>query len=372
MEIGNWIGSGESGQWTPTIDPQMVSDSRFPALLEAAQGGVSFADATVLVTGASGKDSIGYAVARNFVKGGAQVVITGSRNLEAITETAQALADECGSGKVLPAQVNQGDLKDIDAFMAACKGEGIAFTHLYPFAAINHPALFVGIKPEDYARVFAVNTFGVYHLAIRHAAVPRGKTYYVCIPLSPNDGRLQGSGLYPATKQALRPLVVQGQNEYGDRRNGVYTGIDIAWTRSALMSGLDGGVQAVRDKGLIVYETSDTADCCTLLGTEAAQNMKGGTLDASGGFGDVDPKDMAEVLRLWARGIRFRGGGFVSRGSPLKLPRRFGYAYGVTRRLQARRKLILQGKISSHWLRQFYATNTSWSLVVGLSPNSIR
>lgn len=298
MEIGNWIGNGKNGLWTPTIDPQMVSDPRFPALLSAASQGISFDESTVLVTGASGKDSIGYAVARNFVQGGAKVVITGSRNLEAITETAQALADECQTGQVLPAQVNQGDLDDIDAFMAACKTEGIAFTHLYPFAAINHPALFVGIKPEDYARVFAVNTFGVYHLAIRHArAVPRGKTYYVCIPLSPNDGRLQGSGLYPATKQALRPLVIQGQNEYGDRRNGIYTGIDIAWTRSALMSGLDGGVQAARDAGLIVYETSDTADCCTLLGTEAAQDMKGGTLDASGGFGDVDPKVMGEVLK---------------------------------------------------------------------------
>ena len=298
MEIGNWIGNGATALWTPTIDPAMVGDARFPALLKAAAGGVSFAEATVLVTGASGPDSIGYAVARNFMRGGAKVVITGSRTVSAIEETAQRLADEVGSGQVLAAQVNQGDLEDIDAFMAACKSEEIAFTHLYPFAAINHPALFVGIKPDDYAKVFAINTFGVYHLAVRHArAVPRGKTYFVCVPLSPNDGRLQGSGLYPASKQALRPLVVQGQNEYGDRRNGIYTGIDIAWTRSALMAGLDGGVSAAREAGLVVYETSDTADCCTLLGTPAAEALKGSTLDASGGFGDVDPKVMAEVLK---------------------------------------------------------------------------
>ncbi|TVR47404.1 MAG: SDR family NAD(P)-dependent oxidoreductase [Planctomycetota bacterium] len=298
MEIGSWIGNGSPATWTPTINPAMVQDPGFPELLASAQGGVSFADACVLVTGASAADSIGYAVARNFLRGGAKVVITGSRNLEAISATAEQIMAECQSGSVLPAQVNQGDLADIDAFLAGCKEQGIAFSHLYPFAAINHPALFVGIKPEDYARVFAVNTFGVYHLAVRHArAIPRGAAYYVCIPLSPNDGRLQGSGLYPASKQALRPLVVQGQHEYGDRRNGTYTGIDIAWTRSALMSGLDGGVAAAREAGLIVYETSDTADCCTLLGTPAAAAYKGRSLDASGGFGSVEPQVMAEVLK---------------------------------------------------------------------------
>lgn len=298
MEIGQWIETDHTGTWTPSIAAHMVDDPRFPALLEAAQAGLSFADNTVLVTGASAPDSIGYAVARNFAEGGARVVITGSRNLEQITATAQHLVAEVGRGAVLPAQVNQGDLEDIDAFMAACKERAIAFTHLYPFAAVNHPALFVGIKAEDYARVFAVNTFGVYHLCVRHArAVPRGQTYFVCIPLSPNDGRLQGSGLYPATKQALRPLVVQGQHEYGDRRNGIYTGIDIAWTRSALMSGLDGGVEAAREAGLKVFETRDTADCCTLLGSPAATALKGQTLDASGGFGSVEPAVMAEVLK---------------------------------------------------------------------------
>lgn len=298
MQIGSWCDSGTSGTWTPQIDPAMVADARFPALLQAAADGLDFSDATVLVTGASGVDSIGYAVAKNFAAGGAKVVITGSRDLDKIQATAQHLVEAAGSGSVLPVQVNQGDYDEVDAFFAACKEQQLAFSHLYPFAAINHPALFVGIKPEDYARVFAINTFGVYHLAVRHArAVPRGRTYFVCIPLSPNDGRLQGSGLYPASKQALRPLVIQGQNEYGNRRNGIYTGIDIAWTRSALMAGLDGGVAAAREAGLVVFETQDTADCCTLLGTPAAEVLKGATLDASGGFADVDPEAMVAILK---------------------------------------------------------------------------
>ena len=125
---------------------------------------------------------------------------------------------------------------------------------------------------------------------------PRSEPWYVCAPLSPNDGRLQGSGLYPSTKQALIPIVVQGQNEVGDRRNGTYSGLSIAWTRSALMSGLDAGVTAAKAAGLKVFETQDTADVATLCGTPAAQAIKGTTLDAAGGFGTCDPKVMAKVL----------------------------------------------------------------------------
>jgi 3-oxoacyl-ACP reductase-like protein len=295
--FGSWIGTGAAGTWTPRIDPALVDDPRFPALLAANKAGASFAGAVAIVTGASDANSIGYAIARNLMQGGAQVVITGSRDLAKITATAERLAAEAGAGKVLPAQVNQGDFAQLDALLDHLKGQNLAVTHLYPFAAVNHPCLFAGVKPEDYVRVFSVNVFGVYHLCAQHARrAPRGTPWFVVVPLSPNDGRLQGSGLYPATKQALGPIVVQGQNEVGDRRGGTYTGLSIAWTRSALMSGLDGGVAAAKAQGLKVYETQDTADVATLLGTVAASVLKGTVVDAAGGFGRVDPKDMAKVF----------------------------------------------------------------------------
>jgi 3-oxoacyl-ACP reductase-like protein len=295
--FGSWIGTGAAGTWTPRIDPALVDDPRFPALLAANKAGASFAGAVAIVTGASDANSIGYAIARNLMQGGAQVVITGSRDLAKITATAERLAAEAGAGKVLPAQVNQGDFAQLDALLDHLKGQNLAVTHLYPFAAVNHPCLFAGVKPEDYVRVFSVNVFGVYHLCAQHARrAPRGTPWFVVVPLSPNDGRLQGSGLYPATKQALGPIVVQGQNEVGDRRGGTYTGLSIAWTRSALMSGLDGGVAAAKAQGLKVYETQDTADVATLLGTVAASVLTGTVVDAAGGFGRVDPKDMAKVF----------------------------------------------------------------------------
>lgn len=295
--FGTWIGSGTPGTWTPRIDPALVDDPRFPQLLAANRAGIGFTEAVVLVTGASDPNSIGYAIARNFAQGGAKVVITGSRDLDKITATAQRLADEAKAGSILPAQVNQGDLTQLDALLGHLKDQNLALTHVYPFAAINHPQIFVGIKPEDYARVFAVNVFGVYHLCAQHARrAPRNAPWYVVVPLSPNDGRLQGSGLYPSTKQALRPIVVQGQNEVGDRRNGHYIGLSIAWTRSALMSDLDAGVEKAKQAGLKVFETQDTADVATLCGTPAAQALKGSTVDAAGGFGACDPKLMSSVL----------------------------------------------------------------------------
>jgi len=296
-QFGTWIGNGATGTWTPRINPALVDDPRFPALLAANAAGVSFAGAVAIVTGASDPTSIGYVIARNLMQGGAKVVITGSRDLAKITATAERLASEAGAGQVLPAQVNQGDFAQLDALLDHLKAQNLGVTHVYPFAAINHPALFVGIKPEDYVRVFSVNVFGVYHLCAQHARrAPRAAPWYVVVPLSPNDGRLQGSGLYPATKQALLPIVVQGQNEVGDRRGGTYTGLSIAWTRSALMSGLDAGVDAAKAQGLKVFETQDTADVATLLGTPAAQALKGTAVDAAGGFGHVDPKDMAKVF----------------------------------------------------------------------------
>lgn len=295
--FGTWIGDSKPGTWIPRIDPALVDDPRFPALLEAARPGVSFAGAVAIVTGASDPHSIGYAIARNIMQGGGSAVITGSRDLDRITATAQRLAAEAGAGRVLPAQVNQGDFAQVEALLEHLKGQNLAATHVFPFAAINHPCLFVGIKPEDYQRVFQVNVFGVYHLCTQHARrAPRDKAWYVVVPLSPNDGRLQGSGLYPATKQALLPIVVQGQNEVGERKNGVYTGVSIAWTRSALMSQLDAGVAGAKAQGLKVFETQDTADVATLCGIPAAAALKGTVVDAAGGFGRVDPKNFAKAL----------------------------------------------------------------------------
>lgn len=298
--FGDWITStNDSGKhtWKPQIDPALVDDQRFPALLSAAQDGINFSNAVVLVTGASNPESIGYKIAVNFARGGARVVITGSRNLDNISETAQQVINEAGAGSVLPAQVNQGDYDQLDALLAHIKEQKIAFSHVYPFAAINHPQLFFGIKTEDYEKVFKINTFGIYHLCVRHSRqAPRKTPWYVVIPLSPNDGRLQGSGLYPSSKQALLPIVVQGQNEIGNRRNGCYTGMSIAWTRSALMSELDDGVEQAADMGLKVFETIDTADVATLLGTPAAIELKGSVLDAAGGFADVEPTKMSELF----------------------------------------------------------------------------
>lgn len=296
--FGTWLGTPDpASRWRPQIAAGLVDDPRFPPLLGAAAAGVSFANAVVLVTGASNPGSIGYRIAGNFCRGGARVVITGSRDLAATTTTAEKLLAEHPGGSVLPTQVDQGDLAQIDALFAYLKEQNLALTHVYPFAAINHPQVLFGIKPEDHARVFAINTFGVYHIAIRHCRQsPRKDPWYVVIPLSPNDGRLQGSGLYPASKQALRPLVVQGHNEVGKRRNGTYVGIDIAWTRSALMEQLDAGVAAARDAGLKVFETADTADACTLLGTPAAHQLAGTVLDAGGGFGTAAPEAMAALV----------------------------------------------------------------------------
>ena len=96
--FGEWIGTpGGDGKWTPQIDPAMVDDDRFPALLAGAKDGVSFANAVVVVTGASARQSIGIKSLQILPKV-ARVVITGSRDLEKITATAEQLVAETDLG----------------------------------------------------------------------------------------------------------------------------------------------------------------------------------------------------------------------------------------------------------------------------------
>ena len=98
--FGEWIAPQDNKASTlyhPQIDPAMVDDERFPALLAAASG-IDFSEAVALVTGASNAGSIGYQIALNFARGGAKVVITGSRNIDQITATAEQLIAEAGAG----------------------------------------------------------------------------------------------------------------------------------------------------------------------------------------------------------------------------------------------------------------------------------
>jgi NAD(P)-dependent dehydrogenase (short-subunit alcohol dehydrogenase family) len=297
-KIGGWVGTGGPGCWRPAVDPARITDPRFAALHAAAAAGIDFGGVTALITGAGTPTSIGARIAANFTGGGAQVVIADVVPLADTTRLAQELAAEAGAGRLLPARVDQGDLDDIDRLWAALDDAAPPVTHLYPMAVIHDPRHLIAIRPADYARIFGVNTFGVYHLVIRHLRrVPRDQPFFVCLPLSPNDGRLAGSGLYSPSKQALRSLVRQGQHEFGDRRGGVYTGIDIAWTRSALMAPLDDRVDQARAAGLATFTPQETADCCTLLGTPAAAALRGEVLDAGGNFGATPPAIFDRILR---------------------------------------------------------------------------
>ncbi len=283
--------------WVPGVEPGVVADERFGALWRAARDGVRWDGCVALVSGGGRSGSIGYRVAVNLAMGGARVVLADILPLSELRVQARAVHAEAGDGAVLPVQLDQGDLAAIDALFDRCQAEGLRFTHLFPLAAVHQPKLLIHLRPEDYERIFRVNVYGVYHLVVRHMrALPERRPFHVVLPLSPNDGRLRGSGLYSPSKQAIRALVVQGQNEFGDRRGGCYCGLDIAWTRSSLMRPLDDRLDAARAEGLTIFEPQDTADCLCLLATPAAMALKGTVIDASGGFGRTPPEAFNRIF----------------------------------------------------------------------------
>ena len=192
VAIGEWIGSGNTGTW-PRADPGRQLMTRLWRVLTPAQAGVSFSEKAFW-----SQPSNQEVLATRSPRTSLRVVPASSLPVFAIEKiigaTAAQLAEEAGAGRILPEQVNQGDLEQLEELLAWCKAEKLDLTHVYPFAAINHPQVFFGIKAEDYQRVFGVNVFGVYHLCVKdRRQAPRRAPWYVVVPLSPNDGRLTAS-----------------------------------------------------------------------------------------------------------------------------------------------------------------------------------
>jgi len=300
--IGEPLGSGEGkGTWKPGLKAGDVTDPRFGGILEKIGAGVSFAGEVALITGVASPQAIAHRTAANFLSAGGTVVgcdvvpLDGSNPL--------AAAAEAGGGRLYPVRLDQSDFADLDALLAALRERKLRVTHLVPFAGLNNPKFLSQITPEDLQRVIGVNVFGVYYLAGQFPRVANAAARWkVILPLSPNDGRLPGSGIYPATKKALEPLVIQGQAEMGarvkkGRPGGAFIGIRMGWVRSIMLAALEGVAEKARARGLRTYLPEEMGDVVPCLMPPAADGLGGTVLDVTGGFGALSLKEFAELLK---------------------------------------------------------------------------
>lgn len=175
-------------------------------------------DKVCILTGATG--GIGAAIARRFAAGGARLMLVD----RADTPLAE-LADELGAAWA------HADVTD-DAAVAACVAETVRRFHRVDVMLANagtegKVAPITATTPEDVARVFAVNVFGVFS-AIRHAArhMQRGGSIIVTASVVSFIGS-PGLAPYCASKHAVLGLVRTAAQELGPlgiRVNAIHPG----------------------------------------------------------------------------------------------------------------------------------------------------
>jgi len=114
---------------------------------------------TVLITGAS--RGIGRAAAELFVVSGYNVAINYLSSVRAAEELQSSIIEKGGTASLYRADV--ADKAAVDKMAAAIIAEYGSIEVLINNAGIAQQQLFTDISAEDWRRVFAVNTDGVYH-----------------------------------------------------------------------------------------------------------------------------------------------------------------------------------------------------------------
>jgi 2,3-dihydro-2,3-dihydroxybenzoate dehydrogenase len=127
-------------------------------------------DKTAIVTGAGG--GIGGAVATALARGGAKVAVV-DRDAKQLTRLMAQLGD-CG-GRVAAYPVDVTDADAVTALVDSVEQTLGAVDFLVNAAGVLHTGPVVGFGAEEWARTFAVNTTGVFHMAqaVARRMVPR-------------------------------------------------------------------------------------------------------------------------------------------------------------------------------------------------------
>lgn len=243
------------------------------SLAHASQEGVSFAEQTYLITGAS-PGSIGYCVARRLLSGGARVIITTSREPSAAAASFKQLYDECGSrgSQLHLVPFNQASVVDCENLIEYIYGQlGLDLDAIIPFAAASQVGAEIdGLDAGNEAafRLMLVNVLRLLGFVVtqKQRRNIRCRPTQVVLPLSPNHGILGGDGLYAESKRGLETLLHRFHSESWDEELSI-CGVNIGWTRSTgLMNSNDIVAETAETEGhILTFSGQEMGDLITLL-----------------------------------------------------------------------------------------------------------
>jgi fatty acid synthase subunit alpha len=238
------------------------------ALSRVARHGESFSGQTVLITGA-GIGSIGAAMIRYFLQGGARVVTTTSSLSPEVARRYQAIYMDHGArgSQLVLAPFNQASVQDVTSlieYVYSQDGLGWDLDYLIPFAAISEAGQkldSIDSKSELAHRLMLTNVLRL----LGAVKTCKQKYHYrshptqVILPLSPNHGTFGGDGLYSESKLALETLFNRWHSE--DWQDYLcICGAVIGWTRgTGLMNQNDLVAEGIESAGMRTFSQDEMA-----------------------------------------------------------------------------------------------------------------
>ncbi|KAF9311477.1 3-oxoacyl-[acyl-carrier-protein] synthase [Podila horticola] len=240
-------------------------------LTNMAKDGVTYENRMVLMTGA-GKDSIGSAILKGLLSGGAKVIVTTSRFSRDVTEYYQSIYQRHGSknSSLVVVPFNGGSKQDVDALVNYIydkdpkKGLGWDLDYIIPFAAISVQGKEIDNIDSQSELAHRIMLTNVLRLLgnVKTKKMENGydtRPAQVILPLSPNHGTFGADGLYGESKVALETLFNRWSSESWSAYLTI-TGAVIGWTRgTGLMSGNNIVAEGLEKYGVRTFSAQEMA-----------------------------------------------------------------------------------------------------------------
>ncbi|EAW11676.1 putative fatty acid synthase subunit alpha [Aspergillus clavatus NRRL 1] len=254
----------------------------YDTLDRVEKDGESFAGQTVLLTGA-GIGSIGAAMIRHFLQGGARVVTTTSSLSPEVAQKYQAIYMEHGArgSQLVVVPFNQASVQDVAAlveYIYSQNGLGWDLDYLVPFAAISEAGRkldSIDSKSELAHRIMLTNVLRLLGTVKSYKEKHHYRSHptQVVLPLSPNHGTFGGDGLYSESKLALETLFNRWHSEDWQDYLSI-CGAVIGWTRgTGLMSQNDLMAEGIEQAGMRTFSQDEMAYALVCLCTQTINEL---------------------------------------------------------------------------------------------------
>jgi NAD(P)-dependent dehydrogenase (short-subunit alcohol dehydrogenase family) len=245
-------------------------------------------DKTAVVTG--GSSGIGLATAQRFIDEGATVIITGRRRAEL-----DAAAAKLGShAHAVPGDVTvPADLERLHEAAARPGGIDILFAN----AGVGRGAPLGSITEEHFRLLFDINVKGVIFTVQTLLPLMREHGSIILNSSVAADRGRPGTGVYAATKAAIRSLARTWANELGSRGIRVNTVNPAATETPGLMALYDADAplddeqfKAQRSQGIPLgrlVTTDEVANAALFLASGLSSFTTGAALPVDGGYNQI-------------------------------------------------------------------------------------